>query len=369
MSPTRAIAATGLGLLLAGCGGSQPAAHTTARSAASTTARSAASTTARSAASTTARSAASTTARPAPRTATRRRRTDPPQALVTDETQNRLLVVDLRSGRVVRHVALPPDPEDVAGSGGGGVVVVVSSHSGVVTVLNRQTLRRIHSFGGFDEPHIAAISPDGQHAYVTDDSRGTVTVIRLSDMRVTSTVAVGTGAHHLAFSPNQRRLWVALGESATSITILDTSNADHPRVVGHFSPGFPVHDLAFTPNGREVWVTSAAGDDVTAFDARTHRALFRIPVGPPPQHLVFDGRVAYITSGYGSTIEEVAAATDRVLARATSPYGSFELDAADGYVATSSLLRGTLAIYTPRLAELRVVRVAPEAREVAISRP
>jgi DNA-binding beta-propeller fold protein YncE len=291
-----------------------------------------------------------------------------PQALVTAETENRLLVVDLKTGHVAREVPLPADPEDIAVTGSGGVVVVVSSRSGRVTVLSRATLRPIKTFAGFGEPHIAAISPDGQRAYITDDTRGTLTVIRLRAMSVASTVSVGRGAHHLTFSPDGRRLWIALGESASQISILDTSDPDHPRLIGHFSPGFPAHDLSFSPNGRQVWATSAAGSDVTAFDARSQRLLFRIAVGAPPQHLAFEGRYAYLTSGSGSTIEKVDAARGRVIGRTHAPYGSFELDAADGYVATSSLLRGTLAIYSPHLRLLRVVKLAPATREVAISR-
>ena len=299
------------------------------------------------------------------------RPTSPPptQALVTDETENRLLVADLRDGGVLRRVPLPADPEDLAASALGGVVVVVSSRAGEVTVLDRATLRRIKTFGGFDQPHIAAISPDGRHAYVTDDARGTLTVIRLSAMKESSAIAVGAGAHHLTFSPDRRRLWIALGESATQIAILDSSHPDRPRVIGAFSPGFAAHDLSFTPTGRQIWISAASGPDVTAFDARSRRVLFQVPVGPPPQHLAFAGRYAYLTSGYGGTIEKVDATTGRVIARASAPYGSFELDAADGYVASSSLLRGTLAIYTPDLKLRRVVKLAPAAREVAISRP
>ena len=304
-----------------------------------------------------------------------------PQALVTDEAQNRLLVVDLPSGRIARSVSVPADPEDVATSGNGGVVVVVSSSAGKVTVLDRDTLKIIKTFGGFDEPHIAAISPDGSYAYITDDARGTLTVIRLSDMKIVDTVSVGIGAHHLAFSPTERTVWVALGENAQLITTLSTvtsrpappsspvGNPGRPRVTGHFTPGFPAHDLAFSPDGRSIWITSATGSDVTAFDARTHRVLFRVPVGTGPQHLVFEGPYAYLASGYGSTIEKVNATSGRVITRTSSPYGSFELSAADGYVVTASLLRGTLAIYTPGLKLLRVVRLAPATREVAISRP
>jgi DNA-binding beta-propeller fold protein YncE len=294
----------------------------------------------------------------------------PPQAFVTAETENRVLVVDLPSGRIAGKVPLPPDPEDIAVNGNnGGIVVVVSSRAGRVTVLDADTLRPIRTFGGFDEPHIVAISPDGQHAYITDDARGTLTVVRLSDMTETSTVSVGPGAHHIAFSPDQRRAWVALGESASRIAILNTVETDHPRLIGHFSPGFPAHDLLFSPDGRQVWISSAAGLEVTAFDASDHRLLFRIPVGAPPQHIAFAGRYVYLTSGYGATIEKVDAVSGRVIRRATAPYGSFELDAADGYVVTSSLLRGTLAIYEPSLKLLRVVKLAPAAREVAITRP
>ena len=309
------------------------------------------------------------TAPPATTQPTRSTRAPTVQALVTAETENRVLVVDLPSGRVVRSIALPPDPEDIAAPPSGGDVVVTSAASGKVTVLDRRSLRVLKVFGGFESPHIVALSPDARHAYVTDDTAGTLTVLDLATLRETGTIRVGAGAHHVSFDASLHRAWLALGQSATTIVLLDTQHLDHPRVIGQFDPGFPVHDVEFTPNGRQAWVTSSGGPEVTVFDPATRRVLFRVPVGPGPQHVAFDGRYAYLTSGYGSSIEQVEAATGRVLARATAPYGSFELAAAHGYVVTSSLLRGTLAIYTPRLKLLRTVRLAPVAREVAISLP
>jgi YVTN family beta-propeller protein len=235
--------------------------------------------------------------------------------------------------------------------------------------LTRQPLRVLRTIGGFDQPHIAAISPDGRYAYVTDDAAGSLTVIRLDNLHVTSRISVGRGAHHLAFSPDERRAWVALGESAARLTLLDTSTLERPRVVGHFAPGFAVHDLSFSSDGQAIWLTSASTPEASVFSARGHRLLTRIPVGPPPQHLLFAGRYAYLTSGYGGRIEQVDARTGRILRRTTAPYGSFELAAGYGYVATSSLLRGTLAIYTPALQLRKVVALAPATREVSIILP
>jgi DNA-binding beta-propeller fold protein YncE len=292
-----------------------------------------------------------------------------PQALVTDELQNKLLVVGLPRAGIVGSVALPADPEDVAATGDGGLVIVVSSRAGKVSVLQRPGLRLAKTFGGFDEPHIVAVAPDRRYAFVTDDIRGTLTAIRLRDLQVTSTVIVGVGAHHIAISPNHRRMWIALGESATRISILDATDLARPRLIGQFSPGFPAHDLSFSPDGRQVWVSSAVGPDVTVFGANSRRVLFRVPVGPPPQHIALQHTRAYLTSGYGGTIESVDTATGRVLAHAGTPYGSFELAAADGYVATTSLLRGTIAIFTPGLKLVRVAGLGPATRELAISRP
>jgi DNA-binding beta-propeller fold protein YncE len=284
--------------------------------------------------------------------------------LVTAETRNHLYVVDLRSGRMTGRTSLAVDPENVVSH---GVAVVVSPRAGAVTLVDPRSLRAFKVIRGFGSPHIPAISPDGRYAFVTDDLRGTLTTIELRDRRVVSRIFVGNGAHHLSFRPDGRRLWIALGESARTIVVLDTSNPVHPRVLGRVDPGYPAHDLAFTPDGQRVWVTSASGPEVGVFSSRNRRVLFRVPVGPPPQHIAFAGPSAYLTSGYGGTIEKVALATGRVLRKTRAPYGSFELDAADGFVVTSSLLRGTVAIYDLRLGHLHTVRVARAARDLAIA--
>ena len=201
---------------------------------------------------------------------------------------------------------MPPDPEDVAAdSGACSSVVVTSATAGKVTVLDRETLNRRGVIGGFVAPHIAEIAPGGAYAYVTDDARGTVTVISLADARVTSTIEVGASAHHLSFDAAHARAWVALGESARTIVILSTTDPAHPRVIGSFDPGFPTHDVSFDAQGSQVWVTAADGPDVAVFDAVDRRLLFRVAVGPGPQHVAFDGRFAYLTSGYGGVIEKV----------------------------------------------------------------
>lgn len=288
-------------------------------------------------------------------------------ALVTAETENEVLAVSLPGGKVVRRARLP-DPEEIVSTPGGQAVVV--SPEGTVTLLDGRSLKVLAVLRGFRSPQIAAITPDGQWVYVTDAATGDLSVIELQTRRVVDRVHVGAGAHHLAISPNFRRAWVALGETARTIVVLDTSNPGRPWVVGRIHPRVPAHDLAFAPSGHTVWVSSASAPFVSVLDSATGRLVATIPAGPGPQHVAFGAYAhapAFITSGYGSRLEAVAVATRRILRRVSVPYGSFNVATSGSLVVTSSLLDGTLTEFTAGLRRMLKVEVAPRTRDVAIS--
>jgi len=291
-----------------------------------------------------------------------------PVALVTAESANEVFAVSLPGGRVLRRVHIH-DPETIAAGATGPAVV--ASPSGTVTILARRTLRTVAVLHGFDSPELAAITPDDTWAYVTDASTGELTAIALASHRVVDRVFVGRGAHHLAIAPDGRRTWVALGERAMTIVVVNTSRPDRLRVVGRIHPSTLAHDLAVAPDGRALWVTSDVASHVSVLDARTGRLLGSVPAGPPPQHVAFVpfGRPrAYVTSGYGSSIELVDAGTRTVIRRRAVPYGSFNLAASGGIVAVASLLNGTVTeLAGPTLERLMTVRLGPATRDVAIS--
>jgi YVTN family beta-propeller protein len=291
-----------------------------------------------------------------------------PVAFVTAEQQNELVAVELPSGRVLKRATLPADPQNVV-AGKGTTTVVVGPRSGTVTLLDWRSLKRIKVFRGFGLPHLAALHPSGEWAYVTDDARGELTTIELAGPRIVSRIFVGAGAHHLAVSPSGRRAWIALGEQASEIAIVDLSRPRRPRLLHTFSPGFTAHDLTFSPDGRRVWVTSGVGDYVYALDARTGRRLFRVNVGPAPQHVAFSYPLpfAFATSGYGGRIVKIDPSSGRILASARTPYGSFNLASSGGLVVTTSLLNGRLTEFDLGLHRLSAARPARAARAVALT--
>jgi DNA-binding beta-propeller fold protein YncE len=290
-----------------------------------------------------------------------------PVALVTAETQNALLAIALPSGQVLRRLRMPADPENVAAVGG-RYAVVVSPRAGAVTVLSTPSLRVVRILRGFSDPHVVAATADLQGVYVTDDGSGQLVAIRFSPRpHVVRRVFVGLGAHHFAVSPSGNQAWIALGERARTIVMVDVSDPWRPKVVGRFDPGFAAHDLAFSSDWR-VWVTAADRPTVTIFDTRTLRPVARIAAGAPPQHVAI-GYVddAFITSGYGSSLEIVDRSSGRIRRIVRVPYGSFDVTVGGGFAVTSSLLRGTVTEVDDSGRVWLSKRFAPAARGVAVA--
>jgi YVTN family beta-propeller protein len=290
-------------------------------------------------------------------------------ALITAEQQNQLISLELSSGKVLRRVSLPADPQGLAV--GQTTLMVASPAAGAVTLLSQGPgrLKILRIWRDFGAPHIVLVDPLRTLAYVTDDSRGELSVIGLGARRIVARVFVGAGAHHMTLGPGGHRLWIALGEHASGIAIVDVTNPFRPWVVRRISLPFVAHDLAFDPDGRRVWVSSGVGDSVHVLNARTGKEAFAVRVGTPPQHVAFsDGRhFAFATSGYSGQILKIDPNTGRVLARAKTPYGSFNLSAIGSLVVTTSLLNGIVTEFDENLRRMRTIKAASAARSVALT--
>jgi YVTN family beta-propeller protein len=290
-----------------------------------------------------------------------------PVVLVCAETSNEVFAVSFgpHGGQVLRRIHVD-DPLMVAAALH-GPAVVVDPH-GTVTLLAWHTLRPVKVFHGLVEPEVAAIAPGGRYAYVSDAGSGDLVVIDLNERRIVHRVFVGYQAHHLDFSPDGRRLWVALGETATTIVQVDTSDLRQPRVVGRIHPRVTSHGIEFSPDGRTVWVSSSAAPFVTVFDAATGKALREIGAGKGPQEIAFSGKRALVTSGYGSSMEAVSWRTYGRHGSVAMPYGSFNLATFGGKVVTSSVLNGYVTeLEVGTLRRLWTTKIAPVTRYVAIS--
>lgn len=162
-------------------------------------------------------------------------------------------------------------------------VVDISSHTVVATIATG------------DAPRPIAISPDGSRLYVnTDGLQGFLVldldkrerVARIEYQLTAREKASPSRSHGMVATPDGKELWVS-DVNHGLLFVFDLSQ-DPPVQVARIENGAPVYWLTITPDGKTVYVTSAPGDVVTAYDAktRTRMATIQLPKGKNPKRML-----------------------------------------------------------------------------------
>ena len=160
-----------------------------------------------------------------------------PLALVTSDSEDRVLVVRLTDLKVVRSLAVPDRPHGIEAVDQVGAALVLSDRSGTVTIVDASAPRVRRVLEGFRSPRYAAGDPQGgPHAYVSDDVAGEVVAIDVPRARVIGRVEVGEGARHIAISPDGSRVVTSLGTKAPRLALVDVCVRVVPGSCGRSRP-------------------------------------------------------------------------------------------------------------------------------------
>jgi DNA-binding beta-propeller fold protein YncE len=266
-------------------------------------------------------------------------------ALVTADLESHVVVYDVHSGHVVRHLPTVAGPRSIETVAGGTTAIVAHTVEGAISLIDLTTLRVRAVLRDFDEPRYTAAGPDSRYAYVTDARRGEVVTVDLARARVAHRTEVGSHARHLSVDPRSLRLWTALGFNAPAIVTVDLEDPARPRVRTRVDPPFAAHDVVFAPGGAHVWVSSGNERRLAIYAARSRKRLRTLAAGTPPQHIAFTADAAYVTS---DDALRVHALDGRLLRETPVPEGSYNVTYGRGRVFTPSLERGTLCVLDRR---------------------
>ena len=285
-----------------------------------------------------------------------------PVALVTADTQARVAVVELSTGKILRSIPTAAGPRSIE-SVWGKVGVVCHTAQGIVSLIDGPSLRVHRVVGRFDEPRYTAAGAKARHAFVTDSGAHEVVTVDVLSGRAVARVKVGGPARHVSIDPSYRILWVSLGSKAEEVAVLDVSRPLAPRLLRRFRPPFLAHDVGVSPGGRHVWVTSGDRGALAVYDRRSGEVVRRLPADAPPQHVTFFGAHAYVTSGEDGTLRVLSLKDGRVVRTTKVPTGSYNVQEAFGWIVTPSLDRGTFCVLDRQGRLVRRVQVSPSSHD------
>ncbi len=231
-------------------------------------------------------------------------------------------VIDPRFGfggeRLLSMVLLRSPGADWALPADGGALFVSMPASDKVAVVSTSTFQVAAEIDAGARPMRLALQPDESYLWVTSGDgvpaeRSTVTVIAARDPghRVAARIALGAGAHDIAFSDDSRTAFVT-NKAAGTVSVIDVPSLTVAREIptGR-SPG----RVAFSRIARAAYVTDALDGSVTVLDAERREVVTRIATEPGVAGIAFDrkGRFGFAWNPDKDELAIVDAAQNRVV--------------------------------------------------------
>jgi YVTN family beta-propeller protein len=139
------------------------------------------------------------------------------------------------------------------------------------------------------------------HAYITNTTDGTVSVVDLSTHAVITTITVGTDPYGVAVTPDSTKAYVANGGSTVSVINLLANS-----VSSTISDSYGAYGVAIAPNGKTAYVanlgpnpgssTNVSAISVIDVASDTIKASITTPTGLTPKSVALtpDGDTLYV---------------------------------------------------------------------------
>jgi DNA-binding beta-propeller fold protein YncE len=235
-----------------------------------------------------------------------------------------LTVIDVSTQTVARSIDIAPHtrPHGIAFLPGDSILAVTSETSRAVVLVDFRSGRVLRAIPTDAQgTHMMAVARGGEKIYTANVGSGTATELDVAAGRVTRTYTAGPGSEGAAVSPDGRRLWVAsMGRDSTCV--FDTSTGE--RVAAVASPGH-AYRVALTPDGRRALIPAPELGLLRVIDTRTLReSTVALPGGPGGAIVSSAGRTAYvplIEAGEVAVIDLPTLAVTRRLPAGAAPDG------------------------------------------------
>ena len=247
-----------------------------------------------------------------------------------------------------------------------GELVVTLSHSGRLERLSTTdpTNSAVTTVGG--NPVVVAVDAAGQFAYVSNSARGTLQVIDVPSMTLVVEVDVPGEAHALALSPRGDHVYVTNTEY--SVFAVDVATRTIVRTI---PTGAGPWGIAFwtTSTDSLMYVTARNGASITEVDMRTGSVLRTIAVSGRPHGIAIspDGRTLYVADDSGGEILFVDRASGATTRRVTAG-GAFGIAIApDGNTLYVTTNQGRILVVDVASASItKQVETGGEPRQILV---
>ena len=288
-------------------------------------------------------------------------------------------LVDATTGAQVRSVAsLSGGFSEVATSlklstDGRRLYMTVGTRLAVFDPASGQSIGTVNINGSAAD---VAVLPDGSLAYVAERTSGTVVVVDLQSLTVTTTITVGASPRRIVASPDGSAVYVSNHDGGTISRISTATNT----VSATIPVGTQPLGLDLSPEGSRLFVANSGSASVSVIDPAAGAVLHTLPAGggslaPSSVSAPSAGRVftslsqsAQATQATAGRVDLLDASSGTVLGSAALPDAAFAQSTRFARDATGSVVYGVDAAAFVRVSQdgTTITRISSGATDAAV---
>jgi len=170
---------------------------------------------------------------------------------------------------------------------------------------------------GQDGSHMLAVRADGSAAYTGNIAQSTASLIPVSGAESTAklNVPVVNGPEGVGLSPDGKELWLG-SRTFNGMSVIDVATE---KVVATVAPGTFAYRVVFTPDGKHVLVPRQG--EVAVFDAAERKLVKTIAVSGQPFSIVAlaDNKTIFVAGGNPNQVVKLDLTTGATLGTVAMP--------------------------------------------------
>jgi YVTN family beta-propeller protein len=174
--------------------------------------------------------------------------------------------VDLKTGHVLRSIALAAEPYTCLVSPDGSTLFVSLWGGAKVLVFDARTLEPKGEVAVGEHPNAMAITKDGTRLFVACANTNAVWAVDVASRRAVEQISIalfpyappGSTPNHVSLSPDDSRLLVANADNNT-VAVVDVSKPGSSQVAGFIPTGWYPTAAMFSRDGSKIFILSGKG--------------------------------------------------------------------------------------------------------------
>jgi YVTN family beta-propeller protein len=192
-------------------------------------------------------------------------------------------IADAESHESLESIQVVKAPHGIAVSHDDRYVMVCNNGADVISVIGVAERRVVAEIRGPQGPNYVRISPDGRWAFVVHKS-GVVSIINPDTLAIEKSLSVGQVPERVVFTKDGRLAFVNNTRSQ-EVSVIDVTKLELVGRVG-VEEGGSHQGMAFSPDGARLYVVNHGAGSVSVVDVAKPRLLKRISVGQGPSNII-----------------------------------------------------------------------------------